>query len=91
MGENDWRPFVYGGLSSCTAEFGNIYNYLITRTAIYSFFTFQGTFPIDTTKTRLQIQGQKLDGRYSAVRYNGMFHALVRISREEGVRALYFG
>lgn len=22
MGERDWRPFVYGGLASCTAEFG---------------------------------------------------------------------
>lgn len=50
-----------------------------------------GTFPIDTTKTRLQIQGQKLDGRFTVVRYNGMFHALSRITREEGVRALYSG
>ena len=50
-----------------------------------------GTFPIDTTKTRLQIQGQKLDGRFTAERYNGMLHALSRIRREEGVRALYSG
>ncbi|EFX82458.1 mitochondrial uncoupling protein Bmcp-like [Daphnia pulex] len=72
MGDShDWRPFIYGGFSSCTAEFG--------------------TFPIDTTKTRLQIQGQKLDGRFTVVRYNGMFHALSRITREEGVRALYSG
>lgn len=72
MGDSrDWRPFVYGGLSSCTAEFG--------------------TFPIDTTKTRLQIQGQRLDGRFRTVRYHGMFHALVVITREEGVRALYSG
>lgn len=73
MGEvnHDWRPFIYGGVSSCTAEFG--------------------TFPIDTTKTRLQIQGQKCDGRFSTVRYNGMFHALSRITKEEGIRALYSG
>jgi hypothetical protein len=22
MGSRDWQPFVYGGLASCTAEFG---------------------------------------------------------------------
>ena len=55
------------------------------------FYYLAGTFPIDTAKTRLQIQGQKLDGRFSSVRYNGMFHALSRIRREEGVRALYSG
>lgn len=22
MGDRDWRPFVYGGLASCVAEFG---------------------------------------------------------------------
>ena len=55
------------------------------------FFGSLGTFPIDTTKTRLQIQGQKCDGRFSTVRYNGMFHALSRITKEEGIRALYSG
>lgn len=24
MGDRDWRPFVYGGLASCVAEFGNV-------------------------------------------------------------------
>jgi len=67
----DWKPFVYGGISSCAAEFS--------------------TFPIDTAKTRLQIQGQKLDGTFSELRYKGMFHALSRISKEEGFRALYSG
>ncbi|XP_028322386.1 kidney mitochondrial carrier protein 1-like isoform X2 [Gouania willdenowi] len=47
-----------------------------------------GTFPIDLTKTRLQVQGQC---QYSEIRYRGMFHALVRIGKEEGVRALYSG
>ena len=50
-----------------------------------------GTFPIDTTKTRLQIQGQIIDGRNADLKYKGMFHALLRISREEGMRALYGG
>ena len=59
--------------------------------SVIVFNCFSGTFPIDTTKTRLQIQGQKLDGRFTVVRYNGMFHALSRITREEGVRALYSG
>ncbi|XP_030293410.1 brain mitochondrial carrier protein 1 [Sparus aurata] len=47
-----------------------------------------GTFPIDLTKTRLQVQGQS---QYTEVRYRGMFHALFRIGKEEGVRALYSG
>lgn len=67
----DWRPFVYGGLASITAEFG--------------------TFPIDTTKTRLQIQGQQIDAKHTELRYRGMLHAIMRISKEEGVRALYNG
>ncbi|XP_059622763.1 mitochondrial uncoupling protein Bmcp [Phlebotomus argentipes] len=50
-----------------------------------------GTFPIDTAKTRLQIQGQKLDEQFSRVRYRGMTDAFVKISREEGIRALYSG
>lgn len=72
MGEvKDWRPFVYGGVASITAEFG--------------------TFPIDTTKTRLQIQGQKIDQTFSQLRYRGMTDAFVKISKEEGLRALYSG
>ncbi|XP_020801864.1 mitochondrial uncoupling protein Bmcp [Drosophila serrata] len=67
----DWRPFVYGGVASITAEFG--------------------TFPIDTTKTRLQIQGQKIDQTFSQLRYRGMTDAFMKISREEGLRALYSG
>lgn len=71
MARSDWRPFVYGGVSACIAEFG--------------------TFPIDTTKTRLQIQGGKVDGVVVATRYRGMIHALLRISTEEGIKALYHG
>ncbi|XP_048744935.2 kidney mitochondrial carrier protein 1-like [Ostrea edulis] len=67
----DWRPFLYGGLASITAEIG--------------------TFPIDTTKTRLQIQGQKIDARLSELRYRGMTHAMFRIFQEEGFSALYSG
>ncbi|EDV96670.1 mitochondrial uncoupling protein Bmcp [Drosophila grimshawi] len=67
----DWRPFIYGGMASITAEFG--------------------TFPIDTTKTRLQIQGQKIDQTFSQLRYRGMTDAFVKISKEEGLRALYSG
>uniref|UniRef100_G3QCC6 Uncharacterized protein n=1 Tax=Gasterosteus aculeatus aculeatus TaxID=481459 RepID=G3QCC6_GASAC len=47
-----------------------------------------GTFPIDLTKTRLQVQGQC---QYTEVRYRGMFHALFKIGKEEGIRALYSG
>ncbi|CAG5115487.1 unnamed protein product [Candidula unifasciata] len=68
---NDWRPFLYGGLASITAECG--------------------TFPIDTTKTRLQIQGQVIDARLRDLKYRGMLHAFLRIFREEGAHALYSG
>ncbi|KAK7873949.1 hypothetical protein R5R35_012959 [Gryllus longicercus] len=71
MGRRDWRPFVYGGLASCTAEFG--------------------TFPIDTTKTRLQIQGQIIDSKHAELKYRGMTDALLQISKQEGVKALYSG
>lgn len=71
MEKPDWRPFVYGGLASCTAEFG--------------------TFPIDVAKTRLQVQGQQLDSKYSKLKYRGMLDAFFKIYREEGIRSLYSG
>ncbi|CAD1472006.1 unnamed protein product, partial [Heterotrigona itama] len=49
------------------------------------------TFPLDTTKTRLQIQGQKLDQKYAHLKYSGMIDALLQISRQEGFKALYSG
>ncbi|XP_075447229.1 kidney mitochondrial carrier protein 1 isoform X1 [Ascaphus truei] len=71
MSALNWKPFIYGGLASITAEFG--------------------TFPIDLTKTRLQIQGQANDAQFKEIRYRGMLHALVRICKEEGLVALYSG
>ncbi|KAL1124085.1 hypothetical protein AAG570_001855 [Ranatra chinensis] len=71
MGDRDWRLFLYGGVASCTAEFG--------------------TFPIDTTKTRLQVQGQKIDQKYAQLKYSGMTDAFVKITKYEGYRALYAG
>uniref|UniRef100_UPI00358DE624 brain mitochondrial carrier protein 1-like n=1 Tax=Myxine glutinosa TaxID=7769 RepID=UPI00358DE624 len=71
MAAFDWKPFLFGGLASITAEFG--------------------TFPIDLTKTRLQVQGQTIDAQHRVLRYRGMFHALYRICQEEGFRALYSG
>ncbi|XP_072034643.1 kidney mitochondrial carrier protein 1-like [Amphiura filiformis] len=50
-----------------------------------------GTFPIDLTKTRLQVQGQRCEKEYRQLKYRGMVHALVKISREEGILALYSG
>ncbi|MEQ2257669.1 hypothetical protein ILYODFUR_037109 [Ilyodon furcidens] len=71
MSTLNWKPFVFGGLASVTAECG--------------------TFPIDLAKTRLQVQGQVGDIKYREIRYRGMLHAIVRIVREEGLRALYSG
>lgn len=49
------------------------------------------TFPLDLTKTRLQIQGQVLESQHSVVKYRGVTHALGRILTEEGFLALYSG
>ncbi|XP_024935665.1 mitochondrial uncoupling protein Bmcp isoform X2 [Cephus cinctus] len=50
-----------------------------------------GTFPLDTTKTRLQVQGQKLDRKHASLKYSGMIDALLQITRQEGLKALYSG
>ncbi|KAF4020312.1 hypothetical protein G4228_011678 [Cervus hanglu yarkandensis] len=49
------------------------------------------TFPIDLTKTQLQIQGQKNDADFKEIRCGGMLHALARTGREESLKALYSG
>ncbi|KAJ8961092.1 hypothetical protein NQ318_008768 [Aromia moschata] len=71
MGDRDWRPFIYGGVASCVAEFG--------------------TFPIDTTKTRLQVQGQKLDKHHANLKYRGMIDCFLKIAKQEGFTSLYSG
>ncbi|KAH9512459.1 Piwi-like protein 1 [Bulinus truncatus] len=40
-----------------------------------------GTFPIDTTKTRLQIQGQVMDAQLRDLKYRGMFHAFIVVKK----------
>ncbi|XP_014470750.1 PREDICTED: kidney mitochondrial carrier protein 1 [Dinoponera quadriceps] len=50
-----------------------------------------GTFPLDTTKTRLQVQGQKYDQKLAHLRYSGMTDALLQISKQEGLKGLYSG
>lgn len=50
-----------------------------------------GTFPIDTSKIRLQVQGQFIDKSLQTLRYRGMSHAIFKISQEEGITALYNG
>jgi len=50
-----------------------------------------GTFPIDTTKTRLQVQGQVIDANINALKYRGMLDAFFQIFKHEGAPALYSG
>lgn len=50
-----------------------------------------GTFPIDTTKTRLQIQGQKLDKNHAHLKYRGMVDCMLKIAKQEGFLSLYSG
>lgn len=49
------------------------------------------TFPVDTAKVRLQLQGQTKDHRWSKMRYTGTIHCLACITKEEGIRAVYKG
>ncbi|KAH0947747.1 hypothetical protein HN011_000756 [Eciton burchellii] len=49
------------------------------------------TFPLDTTKTRLQVQGQKCDQKLARLKYSGMIDALLQISKQEGIKGLYSG
>jgi len=49
------------------------------------------TFPLDTAKTRLQLQGQARDKRWVQVRYRGTLHCLGIMVREEGLRYVYKG
>lgn len=114
MSNVNWKPFVFGGLASVTAECGEwcgerrggpaawrTVHYLILRgdffflfqsyTVVIALICVAGTFPIDLAKTRLQVQGQVGDIKYREIRYRGMLHAIVRIVREEGLRALYSG
>jgi len=49
------------------------------------------TFPVDTAKTRLQLQGQIRDKRWEKVRYRGTLHCIASIMKEEGVTSVYKG
>jgi len=46
------------------------------------------TFPLDTVKVRLQVQGE---AGSKAVMYNGVFRTVAGIARDEGPKALYNG
>merc|ERR1719370_2491547 len=50
------------------------------------------TFPLDTTKVRLQVQGEaSMKGGEAAVQPRGVLGTLVSIVRNEGASALYSG
>ncbi|XP_040568698.1 kidney mitochondrial carrier protein 1-like [Lepeophtheirus salmonis] len=49
------------------------------------------TFPIDTAKTRLQLQGQRMEAKYAKAKYRGMIHCWQTLIREEGASMLYRG
>ncbi|XP_042354817.1 mitochondrial uncoupling protein 2 [Plectropomus leopardus] len=53
------------------------------------------TFPLDTAKVRLQIQGEAgpsiAAGKASAVKYRGVFGTITTMVRTEGPRSLYSG
>jgi len=68
-------------------------DYSVIKNAIKNnlYFFLLGTFPLDTTKTRLQVQGQKYDQKLARLRYSGMTDALLQISKQEGMKGLYSG
>ena len=49
------------------------------------------TYPIDTAKTRLQLQGQDVEKRWKELKYRGMTNCIRTIIKEEGVKAVYQG
>lgn len=49
------------------------------------------TFPVDTAKTRLQLQGQLRNKTWEKVRYRGTFHCIASIVKEEGLFSVYRG
>lgn len=49
------------------------------------------TYPLDLTKTRLQIQGEVASGGGGAVKYRGMFRTALGIVQEEGLLHLWRG
>ena len=101
------KPFLFGGIASLTAEVGkrSISIFVVELESVFvgcwsviskqlvypSSLSPLGTFPLDTTKTRLQVQGQHMDVLCHSSRYRGMVHALFRISQEEGFVSLYKG
>lgn len=91
MGLNDWRPFIYGGLASCVAEFGKLIFSSDLLDNVLCISIILGTFPVDTSKTRLQIQGQKSDAKHAKLKYRGMIDCIFKIIRYEGLNALYAG
>lgn len=49
------------------------------------------TFPMDTAKTRQQLQGQVGDRQWGNARYRGTLHTLSTIVRQEGLASIYRG
>lgn len=49
------------------------------------------TIPIDTSKVRLQIQGENVSASGGKLQYRGMIQTIFRIAKHEGVKSLYSG
>jgi len=51
------------------------------------------SIPMDTTKVRLQLQGENVvtKGSSQPLKYRGMVHAMATITKEEGVQSLFRG
>lgn len=49
------------------------------------------TYPLDTAKTRQQLQGQVGDQHWSLARYRGTLHTLSTIVKNEGITSIYRG
>lgn len=47
------------------------------------------TFPLDTLKTRLQVQGQKSTG--GELKYRGLLHGFFTIIKHDGLGGFYHG
>lgn len=66
-------------------------NYIVICLGLSAMIAESITYPIDTAKTRLQLQGQDTEKRWVDIKYRGMTNCLQTIMREEGSRAVYQG
>ena len=87
----DISPYLFGGELKSILRSISLSLYHTIFEGLAAMFAETITFPVDTAKTRLQLQGQDCDKRWGRQKYRGMLNCLVTLVREEGVASVYQG